>query len=304
MSAALALAACTTAPQGALVTETPGDPIPDPFPFSAFAEQCEDWDEWEKPAPVVRIYGGTYLVGTCGISSVLITTPEGHVLLDAGTERGAELILDNVRRAGFSPRNIRYLAFSHEHYDHVGGMAAIKQASGATLVSSPQAAPVMGTGQVMEDDPQHGTHDAFTPIAPDEVLVTSQPIEVADLIVTPLATPGHTPGALSWQWIDCEGLDDNRTCLSIVYADSLSPVSAEGYRFSDHPDYLAAYRAGLDALAELPCDILLTPHPSASDMIDRFAGDADILDETACQRYADEVRRRLDQRIEEETAML
>src|SRR5215213_289017 len=79
--------------------ERPVAPIETAGP--AFAAACKDWDDWDKPAPPVRIHGNTYLVGTCGIAAVLITGSEGHILIDAGTEKGADLIAGNIRALGF-----------------------------------------------------------------------------------------------------------------------------------------------------------------------------------------------------------
>src|SRR5918994_7456866 len=78
---------------------------------------CDDNDDWDKPAPPVRIHANTYLVGTCGISSILITGDGGHVLIDSGTEAGAELVAANIRQLGFKLSDIRYLLVSHEHID-------------------------------------------------------------------------------------------------------------------------------------------------------------------------------------------
>ena len=103
-----------------------------------------------------------------------------------------------------------------------------------------------------------------------------------DVVLTPIATPGHAPGALTWSWTSCE----EGVCRRIVYADSLSPFSRDGYRFSDHPDYLKAYRASIAKVAALPCDILLTPHPSASDMVKRLALGNPLYDPNACKAYA------------------
>ena len=111
-----------------------------------------------------------------------------------------------------------------------------------------------------------------------------------------MATPGHTPGALSWHWVSCDG----GVCRSIVYADSLSPVSRDDYRFSDHPDYLRAYRASIAKIAALDCDILLTPHPSASNMAARFAGRAPLENPNACREYAADLSKRLDERLAKE----
>jgi metallo-beta-lactamase class B len=97
--------------------------------------------------------------------------------------------------------------------------------------------------------------------------------------------------------VSCEGDD----CKTIVYADSLSPISSGDYRFSDHPDYVAAYYAGLDRLAELDCDILLTPHPSASGMRDKLIA-GDLTAGPTCRDYAEGIRTRLDARLAEEAA--
>jgi metallo-beta-lactamase class B len=87
-----------------------------------------------------------------------------------------------------------------------------------------------------------------------------------------------------------------------VYADSLTPVSSDTYRFSDHPAYVSAYRASIAKIASLDCDILLTPHPSASDMVDRLAGRAPLEDRNACRAYAAKVTKELDDRLAKESA--
>jgi metallo-beta-lactamase class B len=120
---------------------------------------------------------------------------------------------------------------------------------------------------------------------------------VGNTILIAIATPGHTPGALSWHWGSCQG----GVCRQIVYADSLSPVSGPKYRFSDHPAYLAAYRASIAKVGALDCDILLTPHPSASGMVDRL-GRAQIENPNACRDYAASLTKQLDDRLAKEAA--
>jgi metallo-beta-lactamase class B len=117
--------------------ERPKAPIEESGP--QWAAACGDSDEWDRPAPPVRIHGNTYLVGTCGISAILIAGEDGHVLIDAGTEAGAELVADNIRQLGFRLTDIKYLLISHEHFDHVGGIARLQQLTGATLVASAPA---------------------------------------------------------------------------------------------------------------------------------------------------------------------
>ena len=263
-----------------------------------FDGTCKDWDDWDKPAPPVRIHGNTYLLGTCGISAVLITGSEGHVLIDAATEAGADLIARNIRGLGFRLADVKYLLHSHEHIDHVGGMARLQQLTGAQLVASPAAAAVFKTGAAGPGDPQVGMHPPFRAARVDRIIKDGEEVRLRDLALTAIPTPGHTPGALSWTWTSCDG----GVCRRLVYADSLTPVSRDGYHFTDHPAELAAFRASLAKVAALDCDILLTPHPSASGMLDRLGGRAPLENRNACRDYAAKLTRQLDERLAKEAA--
>lgn len=263
----------------------------------AFAMRCKENDDWDKPAPPVRIHGNTYLVGTCGISAILITDKAGHILIDGGTEKGADLIASNITRLGFKLTDIKYLLHSHEHVDHVGGIARLQQLTGATLVASGDAAKVFETGTAGAGDPQIGMHPPFPAAQVGRVIGDGQDVRIGGIAVTAIATPGHTPGALSWHWGSCDGGD----CRRIVYADSLSPISRDDYKFSDRPAYVAAFRAGLAKVAAVECEILLTPHPSASNMIKRMAGEAPLVNGSACKDYAALKGKALDERLAKET---
>jgi metallo-beta-lactamase class B len=264
----------------------------------AFAAACKDFDEWDKPGPPVRIHGNTYLVGTCGISAILITGSDGHIVIDAGTEHGADLVAENIRSLGFRLRDVKYLLHSHEHIDHVGGMARLQQLTGAQLVASPAAAAVFATGANAADDPQAGMHPPFPAARVDRTIRDGETVRLGELVLTAIGTPGHTPGAISWHWGGCDG----GVCRRIVYADSLSPISRDDYRFSDHPDYVAAFRTGVAKLAAVDCDILLTPHPSASGMIDRMAGKVPLVNANGCRDYAAGITKLLDERLSTERA--
>jgi metallo-beta-lactamase class B len=266
----------------------------------AFAAECRDSDatpqSWDKPAPPVRIFGNTYLVGTCGISAVLITGNAGHILIDAGTEQGADLIAENIRRLGFRLQDVKILLHSHEHLDHVGGMSRLQRLTGAQLVASPAAARVFETGAAGPGDPQAGMHPPFPAARVDRVIQDGGEVRLGELAIVAIATPGHTPGGLSWHWGSCQG----GLCRRIVYADSLSPISSDRYRFSDHPAYLQDYRASLAKVAAVECDILLTPHPSASRMIERLAGREPLMNSNACRDYSESLGKRLDERLAQE----
>ena len=279
---------------------TPRQNEPDRAPIAragpAWAATCGDSTDWDQPAPPVRIHANTYLVGTCGISSLLVTGSQGHVLIDGGTEQGAEHIAENIRSLGFRLKDIRFILTSHEHHDHVGGVARLQQLTGATVVSSAAAKAVLESGQPSRNDPQYGSIKGFPPVRVERVVADRQGLLIGDLYLTPMTTPGHTPGALSWRWEACAGA----VCRTIVYADSLSPISSETYRFSAHATYLAAYRASLAKVAASRCEILLTPHPSASNLKERMTGAAPLFDEQGCKVYAAKLGRMLDERLAKE----
>ena len=264
-------------------------------PGEAWVQQCQDWDEWDKSGPAFRIHGNTYYVGTCGIAAILVTGEEGHILIDSGTQAGAQVVAENITSLGFELADVKILLQSHEHFDHVGGMAALQAMTGARLIASPGAAPVMASGRSTADDPQAGMHDPFPAARVDAVLDRRGKVELGSLSLRAIRTPGHTPGALSWRWQSCDGAD----CKTIVYADSLSPVSADEYRFSDHPRYVGSYYKGLGRVAASDCDILVTPHPSASGMRARLQ-QGELEDTTACLAYASAIGKRLGTRIDEE----
>ena len=274
--------------------ERPRAPIETAGP--AWAAACGDSTDWDQPAPPVRIHANSYLVGTCGISAILITGSDGHILIDGGTERGADVVAANIRALGFKLGDVKYLLHSHEHLDHVGGLSHLQVLTGATLVASAAAAKVLGSGLPGGDDPQSGMHPPFPGATVGRIVRDGESVRLGNLMLTAIATPGHTPGALSWRWESCEGA----VCRTMVYADSLSPVSRDDYRFSAHPATLAAFRASIAKIATSRCEILLTPHPQASAMKERMTGKQPLFDEEGCQRYAGALTRRLDERLAKE----
>lgn len=278
-----------------VVIEKPIAPIEITGP--KFAEKCKDWDEWEKPAPAVRVFGNTYFVGTCGISSILITDPAGDILIDGGTEKDAALVAASIQSLGFRLTDVKYILNSHEHSDHAGGIAELQRLTGATVIASPAQAIVLNSGTASDEDPQKGLTQPFTAAHVGRIIHEGEQVRIGNTILQAVATPGHTPGALTWHWGSCEA----GVCRQIVYADSLTPKSNDKYRFSDHAAYLAAYRASIAKVAALPCDILLSPHPSASHMVARF-GDADVQDPNACRNYAADITKQLNERLAKEAA--
>ena len=247
---------------------------------------CDACDEWNKPREGRKVFGSTYTVGTAGLSSVLVTSPAGHILLDGGLPQSAPLIAENIRALGFKTADVRYILTSHGHYDHVGGIAALQRASGARVAGSASTAQALERGENTPDDPQFGfgrTANAFPPVKNVQVVGDGEIVRLGELAVTAHLVPGHAPGSTAWTWRSCEGA----TCRNIVYADSLSSPSAEGFLYSDDPKRVVAFRRSIDTVASLPCDILLAPHPG-------------FAEGQTCQSYAQVGRDMLEKRLEEE----
>ncbi len=287
------LAACTPA--------VPSIAIPAPSPTvdaATLAKQCEGHDGWSDPAPPATLFANVHYVGTCGITALLITSPQGHVLIDGATTQAADGIAANVEKLGYKLSDVRLILSSHEHLDHAGGIAELQRRTGAKLVARTAAKATLESGIAEPEDPQSGLFPAFPGAHVGQIVGDGEIVRLGPLAFTAHATPAHSPGSTSWSWTSCAAKD----CRNIVYADSLTAVSADGYRFSDHPALIARFRRSFDTVSALPCDLLLTPHPGASAMFDRFAGRAPLFDSRACQAYAATGSNRLDVRLAKEAA--
>jgi metallo-beta-lactamase class B len=265
------------------------------------AEVCAADAGWNDPAVPRKIFGNSWYVGTCGISAILITSDSGHVLIDGGTEKGGRLIAANIQALGFQLKDVRTLLISHEHHDHAGGIAYLQQVTGAQVYARAPADTVLQSGKSSRDDPQFLVLDAMAPVASVTRIADGQVLQTGNVQLTAHATPGHTPGSTSWTWQSC----DQNQCQQLAYVDSLTAISDDVYKYSDdsaHPGYLAAFRAGLKHIATLPCTILLTPHPSASDLWARLgpAATAPLVNAEGCRQYAASASVKLDKRLVKE----
>ena len=288
LSALLALALTACAPVAPVKTVSSG---------AALASHCEGRDGWSDPAPPAHIFANVYMVGTCGIVSLLVTSPKGHILIDGATAEAAPFIADNIRDLGFQPTDVKYLVSSHEHYDHVGGLAALKGITGARMLARAEARKSLETGISDPTDPQLAILPPFAGIKVDQIVRDGETISLGPIKMTAIATPGHAPGGTSWTWKSCEGA----TCHQFVFADSLGAVSADAYRFTDHPAYVAVLRATMKRVSELnPCDVLIAPHPAQSRFFERVSGKEPLADPAGCANYAKAAMERLDARLAKE----
>jgi metallo-beta-lactamase class B len=278
------------------VTSTPGG--------DGRSAPCKDCAAWNATQAPFRIYGNTYYVGVRGLSSILITSDHGHILIDGDLPESVPKIEASIRALGFRLQDVKLILNSHVHFDHAGGIALLQKLSGAQVAASAASAKVLRSGHLGPDDPQFGRLPAIPRVNRVQLIRNDQTLRIGPLEVTAHLTPGHTPGGTSWSWKSCE----QARCLNIVYVDSLAPVSSDSFRFTrnaTYPNVLQDFEQSFAAVSALPCDILLTPHPEASGLWSRLErrdhGEADALaDATACRHLAATARARLEERVAKE----
>jgi len=277
-----------------------------PFPADA-PKVCDSCAEWNAPREPFRVHGNTYYVGTGGLSSILITSVAGHILIDGGLAQSAPLIDASIRKLGFHTTDVKLILNSHAHFDHAGGIAALQRVSGAPVAAGAASVAALTAGEVLPGDPQHAPErrefNRFPSIAGVRGVRDGEVLRIGELAVTAHLTPGHTPGGAAWTWRSCE----DKRCVDVVYADSLTPVSADDFRFTEMGDggrYVAAFRATIGKVGALPCDILLAPHPGFVGLDEKIARRGEKanpwIDPGACRAYAATAARTLDERLAKE----
>lgn len=250
--------------------------------------------EWLAPLPPERMFGKTWLVGFGGLSVALIDTVDGLVLVDGALPQAAPMILANVRAAGFDPRDIKYILSTEPHYDHGGGLAALARDTGATVIASARGADGLRAGAMTADDPQLAYGGTWPAVERVRVMADGEVLTLGDTRITAHATPGHTMGSMSWSWQACEA----RACKTILFASSLNPVSADGYRYTSAAGklFVAGFEESYLKMEAMPCDILISAHPDN-------AGAGRFNDKPgACRAYADRSRGLLAKRLAGEKA--
>lgn len=266
----------------ALIFAVVGAPVP------VAAQTAPHAVEWTTPVAPFNIGGNLNYVGTQGVSAFLITTPEGHILIDGGMPEGAPLILDSIRRLGFDPADVKILLNSHAHFDHAGGLAALKAATGAVLVASEGDRQALETGRHVGLANYEGR---FPAVAVDRVIHEGDTVALGGAVLTAHITPGHTAGCTSWSM----PLEQGGETLNVLFFCSATVAGATLVNNTAYPRIVSDFRATFDRLDVLPVDILLANHPAVSGLLERRqrqqAGDAAaFIDRTALARLSHDLR--------------
>ncbi len=214
---------------------------------------------WTEPFDPVSIADNFYYVGSAGLSTFLVTTDEGHILIDAPLKENVALILENIRSLGFDPRDIRVHLLTHAHYDHVAGLAdLVGETGGAVHVSA-------GDSSFVSEGRDFGFEsEGYSPTVINFTVNHLEPIRLGDSELVPHITPGHTPGCTSWSGSVKIGGDS----YSFMLVCSLSALSEYRLGGDDptHPGQATEFCRSLEYLQTIESDIFLSNHGSFFDL--------------------------------------
>jgi metallo-beta-lactamase class B len=211
---------------------------------------------WNKPVPPFRIVGNLYYVGATEVCSFLITTSQGHILLDGGFVETAPQIEQNIATLGFKLEDVKILLNSHAHFDHAGGLAELKKKTGAKLIASPRDAELLKSGG--HGDFRFGDTLTFPPVEVDQIIGDGESIELGGQKLTAHLTPGHTKGNTTW----ITKVSDGAKSYDAVFAGSPTALDYQLVGKESYPGIAADFEKTFAVLKKLPCDVFLSDHGS------------------------------------------
>ncbi len=214
---------------------------------------------WEGYLPPVRIFGNLYFVGTVPASTHIIDTGDGLIMLDSGYQHSLYIVLHNMYLLGLDPRNLKYIVHTHGHIDHMGATQSLIQLFGCkTFLGKPDKDYVNG---VLPLSWAKEFNMELIPFEADVLLEDGDKIKLGNTEITAVATPGHTPGAMSYFFDVTDGIETYRAALhggmgfNTMYT---AYISENGLPFSLRDDFIESQTK----LSEMKCDIYLGNHAS------------------------------------------
>lgn len=219
--------------------------------------------DWVKPFPPFRMIGNVYWVGTYDLSTYLITTDQGHILINTGLPQTVPEIKAGVEKLGFKLADVKILTATHGHYDHVAGLAELKRMTGARVMMSEPDAELLESGGKADFRFGDDASARFEPVKVDRRLKDGDRIELGGVVLTAHLHPGHTKGATSFTF---DVRENGRTYrVGIVNMPSINPgVRVSG--MAKFPEIQRAYARTFHELKEMKIDVWLASHASQFDL--------------------------------------
>lgn len=233
------------------------------FSISVFAQKDERDREWNTPVEPFKIIGNVYYVGASEITSFLITTPNGHILIDGGYKETAPQIKANLIKLGFNIRDIKILLNTQAHFDHAGGLAEIKLASGAKMWASAGDKPVLEDGG--KNDFSYGDRLTFEPVKIDKIIKDGEKIKLGNVVLKTILTPGHTKGCTSFTL----EVSENGKKYNVVFVGSTTVPGHKLVGNTKYPNIAADYEKTFRVMKNLKADVFLGSHGSFFNLLEK-----------------------------------
>ncbi len=241
------------------------------------------------PFPAHHVIGNIYFVGSKGLGIYLVSTPQGHILINAGLEDSVPMIQQSVEKLGFRFSDIKILLISHAHFDHDAGAARIKKLTGAKYMVMDSDVPVVESGGKKDFFYAHTPGMLYPAAKVDRVLHDGNTVSLGDSVLTAHLTPGHTKGCTTWTMKVHEGSES----YDVVIVGS--PNVNEGYKLVNnaaYPEIASDYEKMFSVLRSLHCDVFLGAHGNYYDMESKYArmsgGANPFIDPKGYQKYVNE----------------
>lgn len=253
---------------------------------------------WSQPVEPFRLVGNVYYVGAQNIASHLITTPDGHILVDTGSTEMPTLVPVAIETLGFRVQDIKIILSTQAHFDHVGAHAALQSATGAEVMAIGDDAKALaaGTDQSPLED------EGWTPVPVDRILKDGDTVTLGGTTLRAVWSPGHTPGSTTWVMT----VQDEGTSYELAFLAGLGPNN--GVQLIDnpkHPDLVEQTIGTYKALKALTPDIYVSGHPQRlfADTMERIrAGETPhpLADRGAWVQMLEDSETRFMERVESE----
>ena len=245
--------------------------------------------DWVNPIPPHRVMGNIYYVGSEGLASYLITTPQGNILINSSLEASVPLIQASVEKLGFKFSATKILLISHAHYDHCAGSAKIKAMTHAKYMVLDADVPVVESGG--KKDFQYGDRpeDLYPATKVDRVLRDGDEVRLGDIVLVAHKTAGHTMGCTTWTMKVRDEKNGKTYDVVIVGSPNVNP----GYKLVNnnaYPEIAKDYEHAFAVWKSLPCDIFLGAHGAYYDMATKYpklntGGDNPFIDPRGYKAY-------------------
>jgi metallo-beta-lactamase class B len=234
----------------------------------AFARHSPAQNEYTTPFPAFRITENLYYVGSKESASYLVSTPQGHILINSNLEANVPLIRAGVESLGFKFSDVKILLISHAHWDHNQASDTIKKLTGAKYMVMEGDVSAVESGGKTDFQYANDLTSLYTSTKVDRILHDGDEVKLGGVVLTAHLTPGHTKGCTTWTM----RVKENSKTRDVVIVGS--PNVNPGYKLVDNAQYpaiAADFEKTFQVLKSLPCDYFLGAHGSYFDMETKYA---------------------------------